>query len=70
MLLKEVGLISNASWNPGPAEPIKGYSLDVNVDGVAFKQVECGNKTRSSKGSFQELTKEGRLFRIEFYTYY
>ena len=72
VLLNDIGILSNKSWNPGAGEdfPVKGYLLNITADGVSFETLGYGNQTKSSKGSFQELRREGKLFRLEFYAYY
>ncbi|MDD5023436.1 MAG: hypothetical protein PHU63_04670 [Candidatus ainarchaeum sp.] len=71
--LKSVGTTLNRSWNPGIGEdfPVKGYLLNITVDGELFKQIEAGNITQTSKkGALQELRNRGREFKLEFYIYY
>lgn len=73
VLLENIETTSNKSWNPGIGEdfPVKGYLLNITVDNEVFKQIEAGNITKiSKKGSFQELPKRGKMFRLEFYVYY
>jgi len=72
VFLEEMELVSNESWNPGVGKdfPVQGYSLKITVDSSLFKSIEYGNKTKSSKGSFQELAKEGKTFRLDFQAYY
>lgn len=71
-LLREVGGISNKSWNHGVEKdfPVKGYLLNIKVDGEEFKKIGYGNQTKSTKGSFQQFSKEGREFVLEFNVYY
>lgn len=72
ILLNEIGSISNQSWNIGNDSAIKGYSLNISVDGEPLKFVGYGNRTRSSKkGTVQDdLIMHGRIFRLEFMAYY
>jgi len=67
---KELGKVSNQSWNIGEGSPIKGYLLNVTVDGGELKSLSYGNQTRNSKGSSQELTRDSRNFVLEFEAYY
>jgi hypothetical protein len=70
VFVNELETISNQSWDLGVDSAIKGYILNVTVDGNPLKAIGYGNRTRSSKGASQELTKEGHMFNLEFKAYY
>lgn len=70
IFLKEAGEISNKSWGIGQGSPIKGYKLDLSADGTSVQKIGYGNQTKKFKGAFQELTREGVMFKLEFRAYY
>ena len=70
VFVKELGRVSNQSWNLGKGSPIRGYSLNATVDGEELKSISYGNKTRSSKGSSQEKMRNNKIFILEFEAYY
>jgi hypothetical protein len=69
-LLKEIGRISNQSWSVEKDSPIKGYILNITVNGEELKALHYGNRTGSYKGASQELSKEGNTFNLDFKAYY
>jgi hypothetical protein len=69
-LVKEIGKVSNQSWNIGKDSPVKGYVVNITVNGGQLKALAYGNQTRSSKGASQELTRDGNAFNLEFKAYY
>jgi len=70
MFTKNVREISNRSWNPGPESPVKGYVLNVTVNGEEWKVITQGNITKNSKGSMQEFSKDGKTFGVGLKVYY
>jgi Ni,Fe-hydrogenase I cytochrome b subunit len=70
VLIKEIEKVSNDSWNVGVDSAVKGYVLNMSVNGEHFKTIGYGNQTRKVKGAVQELTRNGKDFRIEFKAYY
>lgn len=59
ILNSDLGGIMNQSWNVGQGSPIKGYSLNITSNTGKVIQIEYGNKTSNSQGTFQSLSKEG-----------
>ena len=70
VLVRELGVTSNQSWDISRDSPVKGYTLDLTVNGEQLKTLGYGNVTRSSKGASQELTRNSNMFNLEFKVYY
>ncbi|MFH1187199.1 MAG: hypothetical protein V1697_03470 [Candidatus Levyibacteriota bacterium] len=70
VFVKELGTVSNQSWDIGVGSSIRGYSVNATVNGARLQSLAYGNRTRSSKGASQELIKEGNMFNLEFKAYY
>lgn len=58
------------SWDVGSQSAIKGYSLNIIVDGEERLLFEEGNKTGSYKGGWQDFPKSGREYQVDLTVYY
>lgn len=62
--------IVEESWNVGADRPVKGYELNITVNGEEMLFFEKGNITNNYKGSMQNFVKSGNSFDILFTAYY
>ena len=67
VLDETLGSIANESW-AGQGK-IKGYALNVSINGRELFYTKKGNLTGNSKGSVEELTKSGSNVQISFRAY-
>lgn len=50
--------------------PVKGYFLNITIEGGEMFSLTKGNITKNSKGAIQDFSKSGQFFEISFKTYY
>ena len=62
--------ISNEAWQVGEDRPVKGYSLNVSVNGEDFVYLEEGNSTNNARSSKQDFPNAGNQIEIYFEAYF
>ena len=61
--------LAEQSWKTGSDRPIKGYVLNITVNGNELLSVEKGNRTNSYKGALQDFAKSSDSIKISFRVY-
>ncbi|MEX2017538.1 MAG: hypothetical protein WD876_03635, partial [Candidatus Pacearchaeota archaeon] len=70
VLDSELKEISNEAWKTGEGRPVKGYELNITLEGNNIWTISGGNATNNYKGASQTLPKRGTTYEIEFRVYY
>ncbi|VVB83342.1 Uncharacterised protein [uncultured archaeon] len=58
-----------SGWNAGENSSVKGYNLQVLIDGQEKLNVTKGNKTINFKGGFQDFARSGRNYEVSLNVY-
>ncbi|MBT4258143.1 hypothetical protein HOD88_03110 [archaeon] len=70
ILESTLGDISSAAWPYGEERPIKGYVLNITVEGRELESIFQGNQTNNRKASSQSFVKSGNQIKLFFEAYY
>lgn len=70
ILVTTIGDILDESWQVGEDTPIKGYLLNISINGEYLESWKKGNQTYNSKGTIQEFPKSGRKVELIFEVFY
>ena len=70
VLDSELKKVTLEAWRVGENRPVKGYVLNITLDGNSLLSVSEGNETNNYKGASQPLPKRGTVYNIEFRAYY
>ncbi len=61
--------IIKTGWNVNEQSPIKGYKLNIRVEGEERLSLKEGNETKNYKGAFEDFAKEGKNYEISLNIY-
>lgn len=61
--------LANNGWNAGENSSVKGYNLQVLIDGQEKLNIVKGNKTINFKGGFQDFARSGRNYEVSLNVY-
>lgn len=62
--------IAENSWIVSEQSAVKGYKLNVEIDGEEKLQIQEGNETTNYRGAFQDFARAGVDYKVSLNVYY